>query len=50
MRTMPAGQPRPMSMAENDWLARAVLTLAADGPDAFMIACLLGSDQAADLC
>ncbi|MCT6899715.1 MAG: DNA-protecting protein DprA [Bifidobacterium sp.] len=24
--------------------------MAADGPDAFMIACLLGSDQAADLC
>ena len=50
MRTMPDGQPRPMTMVENDWLARAVLTLAADGPDAFMIACLLGSDQAADLC
>ena len=50
MRTMPDGQPRPMTMVESDWLARAVLTLAADGPDAFMIACLLGSAQAADLC
>ncbi|MCX8687195.1 DNA-protecting protein DprA [Bifidobacterium sp. B4142] len=39
-----------MTMVESDWLARTVLTLAADGPDAFMIACLLGSDQAADLC
>lgn len=50
MKTMPAGQPQPMTMVESDWLARAVLTLAADGPDAFMIACLLGSDQAVDLC
>ncbi|WP_445340166.1 DNA-processing protein DprA [Bifidobacterium sp. ESL0825] len=50
IKTMPAGRPRPMTMVESDWLARAVLTLAADGPDAFMIACLLGSDQAADLC
>ena len=50
IKTMPAGRPRLMTMVESDWLARAVLTLAADGPDAFMIACLLGSDQAADLC
>ncbi|WP_445343216.1 DNA-processing protein DprA [Bifidobacterium sp. ESL0819] len=50
MKTMPGDQPRPMTMVESDWLARTVLTLAADGPDAFMIACLLGSDQAADLC
>ena len=50
IKTMPADRPRPMTMVESDWLARAVLTLAADGPDAFMIACLLGSDQAADLC
>ena len=50
MKTMLDGQPQPMTMVESDWLARTVLTLAADGPDAFMIACLLGSDQAADLC
>ena len=50
MKTMRADLPRPMTMVESDWLARAVLTLAADGPDAFMIACLLGSDQSADLC
>ena len=50
MKTMRADQPRPMTMVESDWLARAVLTLAADGPDAFMISCLLGSNQAADLC
>ena len=50
MKTMPDGQPRPMTMVESDWLARTVLTLAADGPDAFMIACLLGSARAADLC
>ena len=50
MKTMPDDQPRPMTMVESDWLTRTVLTLAADGPDAFMIACLLGSDQAADLC
>ena len=50
MKTMLDGQPQPMTMVESDWLARTVLTLAADGPDAFMIACLLGSVQAADLC
>ena len=50
MKAMPDGQQRPMTMVESDWLARAVLTMAADGPDAFMIACLLGSSQAADLC
>ena len=50
METMPDDQPQPMTMLESDWLARTVLTLAADGPDAFMIACLLGSDQTADLC
>ena len=50
IKTMLDDQPQPMTMVESDWLARTVLTLAADGPDAFMIACLLGSDQAADLC
>lgn len=50
MKTTLDGQPQPMTMVESDWLARTVLTLAADGPDAFMIACLLGSDRAADLC
>lgn len=50
MKNMPDGQPQPMTMVKSDWLARAALTLATDGPDAFMIACLLGSDQAADLC
>lgn len=50
MKTIPDSQPRPMTTVESDWLARAILTMAADGPDAFMIACLLGSDQAADLC
>ena len=43
-------QPQASTIVDSDWLARTVLTLAADGPDAFMIACLLGSDQAADLC
>ena len=50
MKNMPDGQSQPMTMVKSDWLARAALTLATDGPDAFMIACLLGSDQAADLC
>ena len=50
MKTMPVSKPGPMAVVESDWLARTVLTLAADGPDAFMVACLLGSDQAADLC
>lgn len=46
----PLTLPEPGLRIRDDWLARALLNFASDGPDALMHASLMGSDCPLELC